>query len=92
MISRAFCLSRGTLPAEEDVGEAKLLCKTDNIDIFISPLSNEYYLAAKHFCPNTDDLLYMHEAASALIFADPEEKTRIKEKIGVYRIESAVSY
>ncbi|KAL8916558.1 MAG: hypothetical protein Q9208_008429 [Pyrenodesmia sp. 3 TL-2023] len=67
-----------------------VLC-TDDVGVFASQLSNEYYLAAKHFGLQADDLLDMCDAASTVIFGGQYEKARIKQKIAVYRTRRNVS-
>ncbi|KAL8902408.1 MAG: hypothetical protein Q9207_004743 [Kuettlingeria erythrocarpa] len=62
-----------------------VLC-TDDVGVFLSPLSNEYALAAKYFGLTADELLDMSNAASTVIFGGQDEKTRIKQKIADYRI------
>lgn len=52
----------------------------------MSPLSLEYYLAAKCFDLKAEDLLDMCESASTVIFGDQDEKSRIREKIALHRI------
>ncbi len=68
--------------------------KTDDVGVFLSPLSNEYLLAAKNFGLSSDDLLDMCDAATTVIFGDVDEKARIKQKVADYRIKgkSATDY
>ncbi|KAL8757239.1 MAG: hypothetical protein Q9184_004267 [Pyrenodesmia sp. 2 TL-2023] len=67
-----------------------MLC-TDDVGVFMSPLSNEYHLAAKNFDLKADDLLDMCDAASTRIFGDQDEKARIKQKIAIFRTKREVS-
>ncbi|OJJ49939.1 hypothetical protein ASPZODRAFT_13047 [Penicilliopsis zonata CBS 506.65] len=53
-----------------------ILC-TDDVGFFCSPLSNEYWLAAKHFGLDEVDLLRLARRAVGAIFAGEEEKRRL---------------
>ncbi|KAI4284664.1 MAG: hypothetical protein L6R38_001242 [Xanthoria sp. 2 TBL-2021] len=68
------------------MGKVVVVLCTDDFGVFMSPLSLEYYLAAKCFDLKAEDLLDMCESACAVIFGDQDEKSRIKEKIALHRI------
>jgi adenosine deaminase len=52
--------------------------QTDDVGVFCSPLSQEYYLAAKHFSLDRSDIKVLCERAVDSIFAGPDEKSRLK--------------
>lgn len=52
--------------------------KTDDVGVFGSPLSNEYWLAAKHFALSREDLVKLSMLAVNAIFAGEEEKKRLR--------------
>lgn len=66
--------------------DTKIL-QTDDVGIFLSPLSQEYLLAAEHFGLNRDDLIDICKATSETIFASKDEAARIREKITAFRAE-----
>jgi adenosine deaminase len=51
------------------------------VGVFCSPLSHEYALAAQHFGLTREDLVTLCEGVVEIIFADDEEKVRLR---GVY--------
>ncbi|KAF2126339.1 Metallo-dependent hydrolase [Dothidotthia symphoricarpi CBS 119687] len=52
---------------------------TDDVGVFCSPLSQEYYLAAQHFGLNRTDIRALCERAIDSIFTGPEEHARLKK-------------
>lgn len=52
---------------------------TDNVGVFCSPLSNEYYLAAEHFQLDRSDIRALCERAIDSIFSGPDEHARLKQ-------------
>lgn len=56
--------------------------QTDDVGVFCSPLSNEYYLAAEHFNLERDQVKSLCEGAVDLIFAAEDEKDRLRR---IYR-------
>jgi len=52
-------------------------CKTDDVGIFCSPLSNEYLQLAQHFKLDRKALLDLCKGAINAIFGGNEEKERI---------------
>ncbi|KAF2190037.1 Metallo-dependent hydrolase [Zopfia rhizophila CBS 207.26] len=54
------------------------LC-TDDVGVFCSPLSHEYYLAATHFGLGREELQNLCERAIDSIFSGSEEKKRFKQ-------------
>ncbi|KAL8719667.1 MAG: hypothetical protein Q9181_008035, partial [Wetmoreana brouardii] len=65
-------------------GGAVILC-TDDVGIFLSPLSQEYLLAAEHFGLSREDLINLCEAASEVIFAGEDEAERIRREVAAFR-------
>ncbi|KAH7113848.1 hypothetical protein B0J11DRAFT_445987 [Dendryphion nanum] len=55
-----------------------ILC-TDDVGVFCSPLSQEYYLAAQHFGLNREQIRSMCERAIDAIFAGPEQQSRLRK-------------
>lgn len=55
--------------------------KTDDVGVFCSPLSEEYFLAITHFNLGQEDVKKLCEGVVNAIFADEEEKGRIR---GIY--------
>jgi adenosine deaminase len=55
--------------------------QTDDVGVFCSPLSQEYYLAAKHFGLSRKEVKALCERAVDSIFAGPDEKERIRRLI-----------
>lgn len=55
--------------------------------VFCSPLSQEYYLAAQHFDLSKDDLINLCEGVVDIIFADKEEKARLRQVYNSVRAE-----
>lgn len=53
--------------------------QTDDVGIFCSPLSQEYYLAARHFKLSTQDVMDLCKGVVDMIFAGPEEKARLRQ-------------
>ncbi|KAL8703723.1 MAG: hypothetical protein Q9201_003096 [Fulgogasparrea decipioides] len=66
---------------------AVILC-TDDVGIFLSPLSQEYLLAAEHFGLSREDLVDLCEAASVMIWAGDDEAKRIRREIAAFRTKS----
>ncbi len=54
------------------------LMKTDDVGVFGSKLSNEYFLVAQAFNLSRDDLLTLCDRAVEAIFGDNHEKQRVK--------------
>ena len=52
--------------------------QTDDVGVFCSPLSQEYFLAAQHFTLNRDDIKGLCERVVDSIFTGPEEKMRLR--------------
>ncbi|KAI1508344.1 Add, Adenosine deaminase [Pyrenophora tritici-repentis] len=52
---------------------------TDDVGVFCSPLSQEYYLAAQHFNLDRNHIKALCERAVDSIFTGPAEKARLKE-------------
>ncbi|XP_014559070.1 hypothetical protein COCVIDRAFT_92920 [Bipolaris victoriae FI3] len=52
---------------------------TDDVGVFCSPLSQEYYLAAQHFQLNRHEIRALCERAIDSIFASPEEHARLQQ-------------
>ncbi|KAH8722449.1 hypothetical protein GQ44DRAFT_741659 [Phaeosphaeriaceae sp. PMI808] len=50
---------------------------TDDVGVFCSPLSQEYYLAAQHFALGRGDIKQLCERAIGSIFSGVEEKSRV---------------
>ncbi|KAH7049376.1 hypothetical protein B0J12DRAFT_665030 [Macrophomina phaseolina] len=61
-----------------DSGVAVAL-STDDVGVFCSPLSEEYYLAITHFNLGREDVKKLCEGIIDSIFADEFEKTRLRE-------------
>ncbi|KAL8749932.1 MAG: hypothetical protein Q9184_006613 [Pyrenodesmia sp. 2 TL-2023] len=72
-------------------GKVVVMLCTDDVGVFMSPQSNEYHLAAKHFDLKAENLLDMCDAASTMIFGGQDEKARIKQKIAIFRTNRDVS-
>ncbi|KAE8554388.1 hypothetical protein EYB25_002927 [Talaromyces marneffei] len=53
------------------------LC-TDDVGFFCSPVSQEYFLASKHFGLGHEDLVALCERGVGSIFSGEEEKTRLR--------------
>lgn len=53
--------------------------KTDDVGVFCSPLSEEYYLAAKHFNLTKADIKELCYGTINIIFGGQEEKGRLKK-------------
>ncbi|KAL8832723.1 MAG: hypothetical protein Q9170_004767 [Blastenia crenularia] len=68
---------------------AVVIC-TDDVGVFLSPLSNEYLLASQHFGLGREELLGMCEAASEAIFGGETETKRIEERVAAFRKEMDV--
>ncbi|KAL1606303.1 hypothetical protein SLS60_003705 [Paraconiothyrium brasiliense] len=54
------------------------LC-TDDVGVFCSPLSQEYYLAAKHFGLSRSELKELAQRPISTIFTGPEERARLND-------------
>ncbi|KAH7377835.1 hypothetical protein BKA66DRAFT_151365 [Pyrenochaeta sp. MPI-SDFR-AT-0127] len=52
---------------------------TDDVGVFCSPLSQEYWLAAQHFNLNRNDVRNLCERAVDCIFTGPAEHSRLKK-------------
>jgi adenosine deaminase len=52
--------------------------QTDDVGVFCSPLSQEYYLAAQHFRLGRKDIRLLCERAIDSIFAGPHEHARLE--------------
>lgn len=52
---------------------------TDDVGIFCSPLSNEYFLAAQHFGLDRKDIKALCTRATDSIFAGPDEHARLQK-------------
>ncbi|CAN9301815.1 unnamed protein product [Alternaria alternata] len=52
---------------------------TDDVGVFCSPLSQEYYLAAQHFDLSRNDIRSLCERAIDSIFTGPDEHARLKQ-------------
>jgi hypothetical protein len=55
------------------------IAQTDDVGIFCSPLSQEYYLAAKHFGLDKKDIRKLCVGAVEVIFGGEAEKSRLRE-------------
>lgn len=64
--------------------------KTDDVGVFLSPLSDEFLLAAEHFRLDRRDLLDLCEGASHAIFGGEEEAIRIQDRVAAFRAELTV--
>lgn len=53
-------------------------CQTDDVGVFCSPLSQEYYLAATHFDLDRSQLKSLAERAIDSIFSGLDERSRLK--------------
>lgn len=53
--------------------------QTDDVGVFCSPLSQEYYLAAQHFQLDRYEIRALCERAIDSIFAGPEEHARLQQ-------------
>ena len=53
--------------------------QTDNIGVFCSMLSQEYYLAALHFQLDRREIRALCERAIDSIFTGPDEQARLKQ-------------
>lgn len=53
--------------------------QTDDVGVFCSPLSQEYYLAAQHFDLSRNDIRSLCERAIDSIFTGPDEHARLKQ-------------
>lgn len=53
-------------------------CKTDDVGIFCSPLSNEYLLAATHFGLRRREVVGLCEGAIEAVFGGEAEKERLR--------------
>ena len=54
------------------------LTKTDDVGVFLSPLSEEYYLAAQHFNLSKADIRRLCEGTIDVIFGSEQEKERLR--------------
>ncbi|KAL0263541.1 hypothetical protein SLS55_002522 [Diplodia seriata] len=52
---------------------------TDDVGVFCSPLSEEYYLAITHFNLSREDVKELCEGVVDIIFASDEEKSRLRK-------------
>ncbi|KAF2238788.1 Metallo-dependent hydrolase [Viridothelium virens] len=59
-------------------GAVVALC-TDDVGVFCSPLSQEYYLAAKHFKLEQGDIQRLCEDMVGIVFAEEAEKDRLRD-------------
>jgi len=59
-------------------------CKTDDVGIFCSPLSNEYLQLAQHFNLDRKALLDLCKGAIGTIFGGDKEKERIHRLIEAF--------
>ncbi|KAI4933247.1 hypothetical protein J4E85_003652 [Alternaria conjuncta] len=57
---------------------------TDDVGVFCSPLSQEYYLAAQHFHLDREDIRALCERAIKSIFTGPDEQARLKRILAVW--------
>ncbi|EGP86108.1 unnamed protein product [Zymoseptoria tritici ST99CH_3D7] len=64
---------------------------TDDVGIFGSPVSNEYLLAAQHFCLSQNDLVQLARRAVPSIFGDDEEKRRLHSLLDTFERKLANS-
>lgn len=55
------------------------MLQTDDVGVFCSPLSEEYYLAITHFNLSREDVKKLCEGVVDTIFADDEEKSRLRK-------------
>jgi len=53
--------------------------QTDDVGVFCSPLSQEYYLAAHHFGLSRADVRKLCEGSVEMIFGDEGEKRRLRD-------------
>jgi adenosine deaminase len=53
--------------------------QTDDVGVFCSLLSQEYYLAAQHFALSRDDVRALCEGAIRSIFGGPHEEARLRK-------------
>ncbi|KAI9709453.1 MAG: hypothetical protein M1820_003213 [Bogoriella megaspora] len=60
-------------------GRPEVVLPTDDVGVLCSPLSQEYYLAARHFELNKRDLTKIGKDAVEIIFAGEEEKQRLRD-------------
>ena len=51
--------------------------QTDDVGIFCSTLSEEYFLCAKHFKLSRQEVKQLSEGAVDMIFAGEDEKSRL---------------
>ncbi|ORY03229.1 hypothetical protein BCR34DRAFT_573637 [Clohesyomyces aquaticus] len=61
-----------------------ILC-TDDVGVFCSPLSQEYFLAATHFELTRDDLTRLCERAVDSIFTGSDQRTRLRNIYSEWR-------
>lgn len=54
------------------------LGQTDDVGFFCSPVSQEYFLASKHFGLDRGDLVALCDRGVGSIFGGDEEKARIR--------------
>ncbi|KAL9086493.1 MAG: hypothetical protein Q9165_007109 [Trypethelium subeluteriae] len=64
--------------AARDGGAVIALC-TDDVGVFCSPLSQEYYLAAKHFKLGQTEIQRLCEDIVGIVFAEEAEKKRLRD-------------
>jgi adenosine deaminase len=53
--------------------------QTDDVGVFCSPLSREYYLAAQHFALDRGDIKALCEGAVESIFGGADEQARLRK-------------
>ncbi|KAH9871291.1 hypothetical protein IAQ61_005470 [Plenodomus lingam] len=63
---------------------------TDDVGVFCSPLSKEYYLAAQHFGLSQNGLQALAERAVDCIFSGPAEQARLKDVFAKWQASSHV--
>lgn len=59
--------------------QANSVLQTDDVGVFCSPLSDEYYLAALHFGLSRSDVRRLCEGAVEVVFGDETEKQRLRD-------------
>lgn len=52
--------------------------QTDDVGVFCSPLSEEYFLAARHFELGRRELVQLSERAIGSVFSGSDEQVRLK--------------
>ncbi|KIW03755.1 adenosine deaminase, variant [Verruconis gallopava] len=75
----------------KDCGHKRIALCTDDVGVFCSTLSNEYYLAAEHFGMSREELITLAENVVDMIFATESVKDEIRALFKQFRLDEARS-